>query len=164
MDTKEVAKVIGTIKRLQTFNIDEVLDLVAEIPGGIAEIKTESWNLRGKEYNTTHVSIKDVKALKGLDLNKYKDTVSSETLKAGKLIQKMSFKPSIINQAKNYLPGGMISMEIGGITNNSIGFNFNCRKQERTGAFWPVALEDILKEDKLQLPVQLESMQGLQGQ
>lgn len=161
MDTKEVRNVIGTIKRLQTFSIDEVLDLVAEIPDGIAEIKTESWNLRGKEYNTTHVSIKDVKALKGLDLNKYKDTVSSETLKAGSLVQKMPFKPSIINQAKNYLPGGIVSMEIGGTTAISFDFNFNCKKLERTGAHWPVALEDILKEDNL-LP-QLESMQGLQG-
>ena len=116
--------------------------------------------MRGKEYNTTHVSIKDVKALKGLDLNKYKDTVSSETLKAGKLIQKIPFKPSIINQAKNYLPGGMISMEIAGIKVSIFNIHINCRKLERTGAHWPVALEDILKEDKL--PAQLESMQGLQ--
>lgn len=158
MNTKKVRDVIGTIKRLQTFNPDEVFDLVAEIPDGIAEIKAEKWNLRGKKYNTIQISIKDVKALKGLDLKKYKDTVSPETLKAGELVQKMSFKPSIINQAKNYLPGGMVSMQIGGVTDISLNFNFNCRKLERTGEYWPVALDDILKEDKL--PSQLEFMQG----
>jgi hypothetical protein len=143
---KKVGDVVQLVKRLQTFDLDEMLDGVAKIPKGVVEIRTRDLRRRRGRYQTVSVSIRDEEALKRLDVDKYEEVLTPQVAKAARLLKdKMSFDPVVLREAKNYLPHGMLDMAVGapdtaaGIFN----FNFNCRKLEGTQYDWPVPIDEL---------------------
>lgn len=146
-DQTQVREALQLIKRLQSFDIASE-ESVASLHGEIVDVQTQSETmLTGTELRTTTIRVADAEALKSLDLKQLSATMSPNQVKFEELVQRLgAFSPDVLSQAENYLPAGMIAMDINSVRSdtNNVGINFQFRFMKlHNGEFWPVPLENI---------------------
>ncbi len=136
---EEAARVVNLVRRLQSFHLEDALAAATKAPPAAFQLSVTGWSCRGSEYRTTKITLRDEKALKKVDLEALKRTLSPQAYKAAYLLQRdMSFDPLVIAEATNHLPSGMINLGIGELAAPGVGINlnFNCKSAaQRT--YWP---------------------------
>lgn len=152
--TKEAKDLVVIIKRLITFDLEDILDGARKIPPGVVDIQVKDRVKNGEDYRTIKVSLSNEKALKDLDLDNLKKVATPQVVKAASLLKRnMSFDPKVVCQAQNMVPHGMIEISVTssastGVANNNNNFNSNKRKKKDASSadsavYWPDQFAEI---------------------